>query len=482
MEEQQRTARRKAHDRVEALEATPEQVLAGPSHSQLSKDHPNSPFFGLAVRLATEAVRRLRDAMVDAWDAEAGGTSTPYRFEEPSSDPGAQALHAERERAARESRERGEEIYTRGRELPAATYDLERMRHESAEEIRTVAQAIESAFAAPDAAAAQLDRLNRLVGDDTRVERIRRSVQESIRRAADLSRSAGRAGRQALGVPELVGELRARADRLERNTPPRRGATPSQQGGSEPDRQEAATRIRAVAHAIETSAMAPDRVADRLHQLEESLDGVDDADVQRVRRSIQRLLLATATGSREAGAAAMRTLSVTELVGDLRDIAGRVETARTHEERERTNRDLRAAQMDALRSLDRAPGLPGGFRGAVLLLLDRQIQSTAPTYTGEQRAVLEGRRHVLDNPDRYTLTRSTVTAPSLDDRSPEIRDLLNVSRTIIDHPYQNLSWWRPIVEEFIREHPDQITEEIRARNRGYLVFRQPGQTSGGHDH
>jgi hypothetical protein len=63
---------------VDALQHTPERVVAGPTHSQISKDHANSPFFGLAFRMATEAVRRMRERMVVAWAALDGGHTTPF--------------------------------------------------------------------------------------------------------------------------------------------------------------------------------------------------------------------------------------------------------------------------------------------------------------------------------------------------------------------------------------------------------------------
>ena len=65
-----------ATKRAAGLEATPEAVIAGPSHSQIAKDHPNSPFFGLAFLLATMAVRSIREKMVAAWDEKAGKATT----------------------------------------------------------------------------------------------------------------------------------------------------------------------------------------------------------------------------------------------------------------------------------------------------------------------------------------------------------------------------------------------------------------------
>jgi len=52
------------------LEATPEQAIAGPSHSQISKDHKNSVFFGLAFQLAVEADKMIKNKMLDVWKGQ----------------------------------------------------------------------------------------------------------------------------------------------------------------------------------------------------------------------------------------------------------------------------------------------------------------------------------------------------------------------------------------------------------------------------
>ncbi|MCB0032190.1 MAG: hypothetical protein KDE28_29975, partial [Anaerolineales bacterium] len=77
-QKQQKQAGANRHNTV--LQHTPEAIVAGPSHSQIAKDHANSPFFGLAFKLAAEAVRRLRVQVMAAW-AE-GGSSAPFSFEQ----------------------------------------------------------------------------------------------------------------------------------------------------------------------------------------------------------------------------------------------------------------------------------------------------------------------------------------------------------------------------------------------------------------
>lgn len=57
-------------EHLRAMIMLPEWAQAGPSHSQIAKDHADSPFFGLAATLAGHADQRLRDLLVAVWTAE----------------------------------------------------------------------------------------------------------------------------------------------------------------------------------------------------------------------------------------------------------------------------------------------------------------------------------------------------------------------------------------------------------------------------
>ncbi len=57
-------------ERLRQMIQAPAYVRHGPSHSQVAKDHADSPFFGIAAALAGHAVRNLRDLMVAVWEAE----------------------------------------------------------------------------------------------------------------------------------------------------------------------------------------------------------------------------------------------------------------------------------------------------------------------------------------------------------------------------------------------------------------------------
>ncbi|BDD06450.1 HET-C-related protein [Aureibacter tunicatorum] len=75
-----------AQARVDALEKTPVSVVAGPSHTQISKDHGNSVFFGLAFQLAVKANKMIRDEMLNIWSKNQLDLGTPKSKEpeEPS--------------------------------------------------------------------------------------------------------------------------------------------------------------------------------------------------------------------------------------------------------------------------------------------------------------------------------------------------------------------------------------------------------------
>lgn len=131
---------------VAVLDQTPEAVIAGPTHSQISKDHPNSPFFGLAYAVAVRAVERIWKGMSAVWSEQA--RAHPFQFmpgvwPNPAERGGAaHALyHSGRDRRAglaADSVERGKRILKEGGD--GAPYDLEKMRGVSAGYLREVAE------------------------------------------------------------------------------------------------------------------------------------------------------------------------------------------------------------------------------------------------------------------------------------------------------------------------------------------------------
>ena len=57
-------------ERLRQMIMSPDYVRAGPSHSQIGKDHADSPFFGTAASLAIVADREIRNRMIRVWQSE----------------------------------------------------------------------------------------------------------------------------------------------------------------------------------------------------------------------------------------------------------------------------------------------------------------------------------------------------------------------------------------------------------------------------
>ncbi|HEV7745429.1 MAG TPA: DUF4157 domain-containing protein [Pyrinomonadaceae bacterium] len=205
------------HRRADAIQATPLPVVAGPSHSQIAKDHPNSPFFGLAVLLASVAVQRLRDRMLAVWNERQGTPTTPFNFDwgnypaaaPPGAPPadvdayesGRRLYHVRRGspehgREIRESLQRGQEIVAQGGS-PGQPYDLATIRRESAEEIRSVARALQAMAGAPGATQTALTRFRDLLG------RLNPEAQERIRTQLNQTIAAARAAGASQAVMDL---------------------------------------------------------------------------------------------------------------------------------------------------------------------------------------------------------------------------------------------------------------------------------------
>ncbi len=64
-------------DRLVAMLSLPDWARAGPSHTQIAKDHADSPFFGVAFFLAQSVDRELRDLLMAVWDIEGTNVAEP---------------------------------------------------------------------------------------------------------------------------------------------------------------------------------------------------------------------------------------------------------------------------------------------------------------------------------------------------------------------------------------------------------------------
>ncbi|NJM40844.1 MAG: DUF4157 domain-containing protein [Anaerolineae bacterium] len=239
-EQQNAEAQATAGRHADALQATPERIVAGPSHSQIAKDHPNSPFFGLAFRLKSEAVRRLRQHMVSAWAAQAGGMVMPFNFDfgnfpQVSGLPDEQtqaanenrnlyhATRQQRGRQAQESLGRGNRIVSQGGDMPVeqgypATsfrpYDITSMRHDLAEQFRVTASGLRAAAGAPDTITSALQQMRRFIQLlDAKSERSQQA-QAMLDRASQMPHQARNSIDAVAGLTELASRLEGYASRV----------------------------------------------------------------------------------------------------------------------------------------------------------------------------------------------------------------------------------------------------------------------------
>lgn len=208
--------------RMQAVRTTPLAVIAGPSHSQIAKDHPNSPFFGLAFRLAAVAIHRLRDKMLAAWAERVGAPTTAFNFEWASfpqaapagSRPAVVDAHRQgralyhvgrpdRGRAERESLQQGRDIAVQGG-APGQSYDLAAMRVQSAERVRSVARALQAMASAPGSSQTALVQFRSVLGQ------LAPEVEQRFR--AQLTRAAAAAG--AASASQTVAQLTTVANDL----------------------------------------------------------------------------------------------------------------------------------------------------------------------------------------------------------------------------------------------------------------------------
>jgi len=397
-------ARASAARHVAALDATPERVLAGPTHSQISKDHPNSPFYGLAFSVATLAVRRIAEKMVDAWKEQSGGTSASFDFSF-GAFPAVSGVSADQGQAAIANRS----LY-----------------HDS-----------RSARAAKEAGS--LARGNRVVAEGGDVD--------------------GRAGAGAFAAYDVAAM-----------------------------RRESADQIHAAASGLRAIVGAPAEVAAAAAALQRALALLD---VQGERRKRADALLGGVVRGAQAASAGPDAAALRGLSAELDAAAAGVEVARTHADRTAANnvlREIRARVLGELR--DRTLNSQRALATSALVVIDQQIADTAPAYTTEQREVLEGNRDLPEHTGAPAALASTridlpdaalTTDPSwlAGHRGPALRELIEESRLLLNHPYES-TWWVPTVSGYMRRFPTQTLADIEARNAGYAAFRRPGEARGGH--
>jgi hypothetical protein len=233
-QQQHDEATKSAQRHVTALNPLPDRVVGGPTHSQIAKDHPNSPFYGIAFKLAAEAVRRMREKMLAAWEEQqpgAGSTAFDFsKFPVPDTDTSEvgknarELYHGTRPgRTAREtkSQERGREVVRQGGDpehgAPFKPYDVRAMRADSAAQIRAAAAGLRAIAGAPADAAKAAQDLNGLLGKlDAQAERIA-AARKALDQFAGGAAAAG-ASPDAQACRDLADKLDANAGEVDKAT------------------------------------------------------------------------------------------------------------------------------------------------------------------------------------------------------------------------------------------------------------------------
>jgi hypothetical protein len=381
--QQEAETRAEGGARAQAIKSTPIHVVAGPSHSQISKDHPNSPFFGLAFLLAYVAVERLRDRMLAAWAERSGSPSTPFNFDL-SNFP--QAAPAGLSAAQTDTYEEARKLYHDGRP-----------------------------------------------GRGTK-------EKESLQKGQEIISQGGQPGQSY--------DLAAQ-------------------------RQQAANNIRAVVAVLQAIGKSPTGAAAAISKLRILVGRVSPETEQRLRQEfIQAQAAAAKAGASQAIA------NINTVATSLEQTAAVVEAASRHQQREQANAELVQRRSEMLTALANQPGFDSGQGTVLLYALDEEIQSTAVAYTSEQRAVLEGRQSVSEmGASPRGLSVQTLNLPAVTG-SPATKALLNESRLLVAHPYDN-TWWEQHVRTYAQRFPGRLINDIQARNEGVPFYSSAG---GGHGH
>ena len=396
--EQHAEATKSAQRHVTALNPLPDRVVGGPTHSQISKDHANSPFFGLAFKLGAEAVRRLRDKMVAAWEEQTPGAGKK-------------------------------------------AFDF-------------------SQFPVPDSDTSEVGKNARELYQGTRSTRL--GIQDkSQEHGKQIVLQGGDPGHGSF-KPYNIAAMRA----------------------------DSAAQIRAAATGLRALAGAPADVAKAAQDLNGLLGKLDS---QAERLAAARKALEQFAGGAAAAGAGPDAQACRDLADKLDANAAGVNSATTLDQREQVNAQLSALRNQAVKELAKAPTASKGLAGLILIVLDQQIADTAPAYSTEQRDVIQG-KELTDNQqpagtiatEAYAFSDAGKTIDSSWQggvRGPALRALIEESRLLLNHPYEN-KWWEKPMREYAQSTNGgaQLRADIEARNAGYATLRRPGEQREEHGH
>ncbi|WP_045467828.1 HET-C-related protein, partial [Sporocytophaga myxococcoides] len=255
------------------------------------------------------------------------------------------------------------------------------------------------------------------------------------------------------------------------------GKKPGQEYNLQEMRDDSANRILAISATIKGIANAPGNASQSIGELKKAM-GNNKIDNEEANKVLDRSMKETNKGQ-ELMDKDKLMLKLKEVAGDFDRNAVLVRNADTLTKREFAYNELNITKKKLFNAIKAISLMDASKRAidlsslaSLIVLLDREMAILAPAYTSEQLQLLN------DPSPAKALPRSTIVLPSLsrvdslavdDSKKQAIKDLLQTSREIIDHPFDS-TWWRQHVISFINQHHDQILEEIKARNAGYANF------------
>ncbi|MCR6641940.1 MAG: DUF4157 domain-containing protein [Sporocytophaga sp.] len=247
------------------------------------------------------------------------------------------------------------------------------------------------------------------------------------------------------------------------------GKKPGQEYNLQEMRDDSANRILAISATIRGIANAPGDASKSIGELKKAMGNnkIDNAEANKV---LDKSMAVTKSSQDSIN----KEEIVNELIGSANQFEQSsvlVRNADTLKKREVAYKTLGEAKVKLIQIIKDiassknkdAYSLPAF--ATLLVLVDREMALVAPAYTTEQLQLLND-----PNPAK-ALPRSTIVLPSLsrvdslavdDSKKQAIKELLQTSREIIDHPFDS-TWWRQHVISFINQHHDQILEEIKSK-------------------
>ncbi len=410
--------KKNARKNINNMEKLPKQVLATGSHSQLAKDHTNSLFFGLSFMLAAKADEMLARRMLrtQKWN-KVSEIQDDYR----------------------------------GEISKATVAEIEDYNDEKRKDIL-----LKSGM--------PLSKIENL-SDDQQVEAIVQHQQIVIADNHAFKRS------KFIEKHGVGGEEEESEDGKEIKFT-------KQQVDLEEQRRQASDSLLNVANFIAIVEMTPSKIKQSLTTMKSFLTTEEAKELLGGKILYERslLYLDQSREGMEKVDVALQATGIAEVKNKFIEDANLVMKAETLAQREYAYEKLRADQSYYLNWVDakmNSKELKEGsvkFKGhaAALLLLNRVIVSTAPSFTQKQLDDIDGEG--LTPQQKIPVSKVDITRPNISSLPASIQELLKTSRKIINHPEES-HWWEPTMRKYIREHPDETEEYIKARNSGYAVFR-----------